>query len=61
MLFPDIFDPKSTKRKTDGPMELVDTDLMGPISPAAKGGYTSYVSKFTDYFSRAKDRSKSPS
>eukprot|EP00904_Undaria_pinnatifida_P006191 jgi/Undpi1/2701/HiC_scaffold_14.g06079.m1 len=52
---------ESTKRKTDGPMELVDTDLMGPISPAAKGGYTSYVSKFTDYFSRAKDRSKSPS
>ncbi|CAN0374371.1 unnamed protein product, partial [Laminaria digitata] len=46
--------PKTTKHKTDGPMELVYTDLMGPITPAAKGGYT-YISKFTDDFSRMKE------
>ena len=43
--------PKTTKHKTEGPMELVYTDLMGSITPAAKGGYT-YISKFTDDFSR---------
>ncbi|CAN0317868.1 unnamed protein product, partial [Scytosiphon promiscuus] len=46
--------PKTTKHTTDGPMELVYTDLMGPITPAAKGGYT-YISKFTDDFSRMKE------
>ena len=43
--------PKTTKHKTEGPMELVYADLMGPITPAAKGRYT-YISKFTDDFSR---------
>ena len=43
--------PKKTKHKTDGPTELVYTDLLGPITPAALGGYK-YVSKFTDDFSR---------
>ena len=45
--------PGKTKHKTDGPMELVYsyTDLMGPITPAARGGFK-YVSKFTVDFSR---------
>ena len=46
--------PKTIKHKTEGPMELVYTDLMGSITPAAKGGYT-YISKFTDDFSRMKE------
>ena len=46
--------PKKDKHTTDGPMELVYTDLMGPITPAARGGYK-YVSKFTDGFSRMKE------
>lgn len=46
--------PKTTRHKTDGPMELVYTDLMGSITPTAKGGYT-YTSKFTDDFSRMKE------
>ena len=43
--------PKKTKHKIDGPMEVVYTDLMGPIMTAARGGYKN-VSKFTDDFSR---------
>lgn len=35
-------------------MELVYTDLMGPITPAAKGGYL-YVAKFTDDCTRMKE------
>ncbi|CAN0540915.1 unnamed protein product, partial [Scytosiphon promiscuus] len=35
-------------------MELVYTDLMGPITPAALGGYK-IVAKFTDDFSRMKE------
>ena len=46
--------PKKTNHKTEGPMELVYTDLMGPITPAARGEYK-YVSKFTDDFSRMKE------
>lgn len=45
--------PKSTKHDTDEPKELVYTDLTGAITPAAKGVYT-YISKFTDGFSRMK-------
>ena len=43
--------PKKTVHVTTGPMELVYTDLTGPIKPAAKGGYV-YASKFTDDFAR---------
>ncbi|CAM9568805.1 unnamed protein product, partial [Hapterophycus canaliculatus] len=54
--------PKANSRKTQGPMERVYTDLMGPFNPPAQGGYK-YVSKFTDDFSRMKEvyllRSKS--
>ena len=35
-------------------MELVYTNLMGPITPAARGGYK-YVAKFTDDYSRMKE------
>ena len=35
-------------------MQLVYTDLMGPFTPAAKGGYR-FVSKFTDDYSRLKE------
>lgn len=31
--------PKKSMRKTSGPMELAYTDLMGPITPASKGGH----------------------
>lgn len=41
--------PKTSKHKTNRPMELVYTNHMGPITPAAKGVYT-YISKFTDDF-----------
>ena len=46
--------PKKTEHDISGPMELVYTDLMGPIKPAAIGGFL-YVSKFTDHFSRMKE------
>ena len=46
--------PKNTTHKTDGPMELVYTDHMGPITPAAQGGYM-YVSQFTDDVSRVNE------
>ncbi len=46
--------PKKTIHQTKDPMELVYTDLMGPITPAAKGGYL-YVAKFTDDFTRMKE------
>ena len=45
--------PKQSTRKTR-PMQLVYTDLMGPFTPAAKGGYR-FVSKFTDDYSRMKE------
>ena len=35
-------------------MRLIYTDLMGPFTPPAKGGYR-YVSKFTDDYSRMKE------
>ena len=41
--------PNKTVQETTGPVELVYTDRMGPIKPAAKGGYV-YVSMFTDDF-----------
>ena len=46
--------PKKSTRKTPRPMQLVYTDLMGPFTPAAKGGYR-FVSKFTDDYSRMKE------
>ena len=46
--------PKKSTRKTTRPMQLVYTDLMGPFTPAAKGGYR-FVSKFTDDYSRMKE------
>ena len=46
--------PKKSTRKTTRPMQLVYTDLMGPFTPAAKGGYR-FVSKFTDDYSRMEE------
>ena len=46
--------PKKSTRKTTRSMQLVYTDLMGPFTPAAKGGYR-FVSKFTDDYSRMKE------
>ena len=46
--------PKKSTRKTTRPMQLVYTDLMGPFTPAVKGGYR-FVSKFTDDYSRMKE------
>ena len=46
--------PKKSTRKTTRPMQLVYTDLMGPFTPAAKGGYR-FVSKFTNDYSRMKE------
>ena len=46
--------PKKSTRKTTRPMQLVYTDLMGPFTPAAKGGYR-FVSKFTDDYSRIEE------
>ena len=43
--------PKKTVHKTQGMIALVYTDLMGPITPTAKGGYL-YVAKFTDDYIR---------
>ena len=43
--------PKSTKNTAVQPCQRVYTDLLGPITPTAKGGYN-YVSKFTDEYSR---------
>ena len=45
---------KKSTRTTARPMELIYTDLMGPFTPPAKGGYR-YVSKFTDEYSRMKE------
>ena len=33
------------------PLQVVTTDLMGPISPAALGN-SNYIAKFTDVYSR---------
>ena len=46
--------PKKSTRTTTRPMQLIYTDLMGPFTPPAKGGYR-YVSKFTDDYSRMKE------
>ena len=46
--------PKNNNHKTNGPMELVYTDLLGPVTPAARGGYK-YVSNLTDGYSRVKE------
>lgn len=43
--------PKTTSQTAELPGQRVYTDLLGKISPPAKGGYT-YVSKFTDEYSR---------
>ena len=45
--------PKKSTRTTTRPMKPINTDLVGPFTPPAKGGYR-YVSKFTDY-SRMKE------
>ena len=46
--------PKKDQHKTDEPMKLVYADLMGPITPAVRGGYK-YVSNFTDDFCRMQE------
>ena len=46
--------PNKSTRTTTRPMQLICTDLMGPFTPSAKGGYR-YVSKFTDDYSRMKE------
>ena len=46
--------PKKSTRTTTRPMQLIYTDLVGPFTPPAKGGYR-YVSKFTDDYSRMKE------
>ena len=46
--------PKKSTRTTVRPMQLIYTDLMGPFTPPAKGGYR-YVSKFTDDYARMKE------
>lgn len=43
--------PKTTVHKAVAPLQRVYTDLIGPLSPAAKGGYM-YISKFSDEFTR---------
>ena len=43
--------PKKITRTTTRPMQLIHTDLMGPFTPLAKGGYR-YVSNITDDYSR---------
>ena len=45
--------PKKSTRATTKTIQLIYTDLMGPFTPPAKGGYR-YVSKFTGDFSRMK-------
>ena len=45
--------PKKGIHKTNGPIELVYTDHLGPVTPAARGGYK-YVRKFTDEYSSMK-------
>ena len=46
--------PKKSTRTTTRPMQIIYTDLMGPFTPPAKGGYR-YASKFTDDYSSMKD------
>ena len=46
--------PKKSTRTTTRPMQLIYTDLMGSLTPPAKGGYRQ-VSKFTDDYSRMKE------
>ena len=43
--------PKTVVYGIDAPMQLVYTELMGPISPPAIGGHE-YVSKLTGHYSR---------
>ena len=43
--------PTATEHTAVQPCQRVYTDIMGPISPMAKGGFA-YVSKFTDEFTR---------
>lgn len=43
--------PTTTKHTAIQPCQPVYTDLLGPITPKAKGGYR-YVSKFTDKYTR---------
>ncbi|CAB1119562.1 unnamed protein product [Ectocarpus sp. CCAP 1310/34] len=43
--------PKTAQHIAVQPCQRVYTDLLGPTSPPAKGGYI-YVSKFTDEYSR---------
>ena len=46
--------PKKSTRTTTRPIRLIYTDLTGPFTPPAKGGYR-YVSKFPDDYSRMKE------
>lgn len=46
--------PREAEYNVNEPLELVFTDLIGPLdNQAALGGYT-YIAKFTDLFSRFK-------
>ena len=45
--------PKTAVHRATEPLGCVYTDLIGPVSPVAKGGYM-YVSKFTDELTRYK-------
>ena len=45
--------PKVARIEVIRPLELVYTDLSGPISPASGAGH-SYVAKFTDHHTRLK-------
>ena len=47
--------PKTKTRVTTSPMQVIYTDTMGPITPAAKGGWYRYACKFTDDYSRMKE------
>ncbi|CAM9838564.1 unnamed protein product, partial [Sphacelaria rigidula] len=46
--------PKEATYNVPRPFQLVYTDLMGPITPPALGGYN-YVSKFTDQVTKWKE------
>ena len=46
--------PKKSTRTTTRPMQVIYTDLMGPFTPLAKGGYR-HVSEFTDDYSCFKE------
>ena len=46
--------PKKTIHDVNAPFQLIYADLMGPISPAALGGFR-YISKITDQHTKWKE------